>query len=176
MLQRLFLAAALASLTSCSLTPPEPDGSARRFTKEEADATDLIIRFYGWKSIQIIRPDTREGPFLPLFDREGAVTKLSQLRMRQNLAVVVLGSMFSKTEEQEIIRQWHQIVGARGFQRLVLLRAGFKDDIHGLRVVYDSAMNRADAPTALVPVADGVAQIATATGADAAHPSDASVR
>lgn len=176
MLQRLFLAAALAGLTSCSLAPPEPGGSARRFTKEEADATDLIVKFNGWKSIQIIRPDTREDGFLPLYDGEGAAAKLSQLRIRQNLAVVVLGSMFSKAEEQEIIRQWHQIVGTRGFQRLVLLRAGFKDDIVGLRVVYDSAMNRADAPTAFAPAADGVAQIATAVGADAAHPSGAPIR
>jgi hypothetical protein len=174
MLQRIFLAAALAGLTSCSLAPPEPGGPAARF--HEGGAANLIVRFYAWNSMQIVRPDTRENGFLPLYDREGIVARLSQLRTGQYMAVVVLGPMYSKAQEQEIIREWHQIVAARSFQRLVLLRAGFKDQIDGLRVVYDSAMNQADAPPGFTRTVSGFAQIASPAGTDASHPSGAAIQ
>ncbi|MCX8089424.1 MAG: hypothetical protein N3I86_00590 [Verrucomicrobiae bacterium] len=174
MTPRLFLAAALVGLTSCSLTPPEAGTTGARFY--EGDKANLVIRFYSWNSIQITRPNTREAGFLPLFDREGAVKRLDQLQIGRDLAVVVLGSMFSRAQEQEIIQQWHQILDPRGFRRLVLLRAGFRDDINGLRIVYDSGMNRADAPPAPIPVARSFAQVATATGAHVAHSSGTSGR
>ncbi len=174
MLRKLFLAAALIGLSSCSLTPPESGALGPRF--REGDAANLVVRFYGWNSIQITRPDTRENGFLPLLDRQGVAARLAHLPTRQSLAVVVLGSMFSKAQEQEIIRQWHEILDARGFQRLVLLRAGFRDEINGLRVVYDSAMNRADASSPPAQTARGITQITPALGADAANSSGVAIQ
>lgn len=174
MAPRFFLAATLLALASCSLAPPESGSLGPRF--HEGNAANLVVRFYSWNSIQITRPDTRENGFLPLLDRAGVVARLGQVHTDRRLAVVVLGSMFSKAQEQEIIREWHQILNPCGFQRLVLLRAGFKDDINGLRVVYDSAINRADASSVLVPALAGVAQVAAPVGADVAHPPGPSVR
>lgn len=171
----LLLVVGLVGLSSCSLTPPDQAGLGPPF--REGDAAALIVRFYGWNSIQIMRPDTRENGFLPVLDREGVVARLRSLQKAdRNLAVVVLGAMFSKTQEQEIIQQWHQIVDPCGYPRLVVLRAGFKDNINGLRVVYDSAMNRADAPPTDGPALRAFAQIAAAAGADGAHSPGAAVR
>jgi hypothetical protein len=174
MRQQIFLAATLLGLASCSLAPPEAANLGPRF--HEGDAANLVVRFNSWNSIQIMRPDTRENGFLPLLDRDGVVARLDRMHTDRQLAVVVLGAMFSRAQEQEIIRDWHQILNPRGFRRLVLLRAGFKDNINGLRVVYDSAINQADASSVIAPALAGIAQVASPARADAAHPSGASVR
>jgi hypothetical protein len=163
-------AAGLAA--SCSTMPVDDMTYAPRF-HEGADA-DVVVRFYSWKAIQVLRPDIREDGFLPLLDRNTVGEKFDRPGLGRNLAVVVVGYMFTKAEEADLVGYWNTLLRERGFRRVVLVRAGFKNEIDGLPIVHDSAMSAAHEPP--VPSAAPVARFASAAGADAPHPSSRFVR
>jgi len=132
------LASAVGLVTSCTSLTPEATTSLGRF--REASSADLVLRFYSWNSIQMTRPDTRESGFLPLMNREGVQHQLGRPDLEFDLAVVVVGFMFSMAQESALFQDWNMLLRERGFRRVVLVRAGFKDEIDGLPVLYDSAM------------------------------------
>jgi hypothetical protein len=163
--------ALLAGLaTSCASF--QQTATAPRFY--EGAAADVVVRFYAWDSINIMRPDVRENGFLPLLDRDGAVRKLERPDIGRGLAVVVLGNLLTSAQESELIRDWDALLIERGFRRVVLLRAGSKDKINGLLVVHDSAM--AAANDERTRVAETFAAVTSPAGADVAHPSGYSIR
>ncbi len=148
-----------------SCTSLTSDRAAARF--RDGELADVVVRFYAWNSIQIMRPDTREDGFLPLLNRETVTQKLDQATISHGLAVIVFGSMFSNAEEAQLIQDWNMLLQQRGFKRIVLLRAGFKDKIDGLPIVSDSAMSAAHDKSARY--AATFAALTPAAGADAAN-------
>ena len=127
----------------------------------------MVVRFYSWNSIQIVQPDIREGGFLPVLDRESVTRKLDETKIEPDLAVVVLGQMFSNAQQDEVIRSWNSIFAERGFRRVVLVREGFKNKIDGLLILHDSAMGAAhDEPG---KIAATFAALPAAAGANVAY-------
>ncbi len=134
----MLLASVAGLLTSCSSLPPEATTSYGRF--REAASADCVVRFYSWDTIQITHPDTRENGFLPLLNREDVRRQLARSDLELDLAVVVVGFMFSTAQESALLQDWNTLLRERGFRRIVMLRAGFRDQIDGLPVLYDSVM------------------------------------
>jgi hypothetical protein len=169
----MLLASMAGLLASCSSLAPEAKTSHGRFN--EAASANLVLRFYSWDSIHMTRPDTRENGFLPLLDRESVTRELGRPDLGHDLAVVVMGFMFTAAQELELFHDWKAfLVGERGFRRVVLVRASFKNEIDGLPVLFDSAMAAAydDQPK----VAATVAALPAAVGADVADSPGRSLR
>ena len=103
---------------------------------------NVVLHFYRWDSIYITRPDIREGGFLPLLDRQNVVRKLERRDIDHNVAVVILGYRYSRTEQENLIRDWQSLLRAEGFRRVVFLRADRRnqDQIDGLPILCDSAI------------------------------------
>jgi len=125
-------------LVSCGSLTPEATKARGRF--REGASANLVLRFYSWDSIHMTRPDTREGGFLPLLNREGVARKLDRPDLGHDLAVVVMGFMFTAAQEKALFHDWEAMLSEHGFRRVVLLRANLKKEIDGLPILYDSAM------------------------------------
>jgi hypothetical protein len=172
-LRWMLLASVAGLLVSCSSPSSKATTSRGRF--HEGASANLVLRFYSWDSIHMTRPDTRENGFLPLLDRASVTRQLGRPDLGRDLAVVVMGFMFTAAEESALFHDWETLlVGERGFRRVVLVRASFKNEIDGLPILYDSAMAAAydDQPK----VAATFAALPAAARADVADSSGNSVR
>lgn len=169
--QRALLLVLLSGLlVSCGSLSTAKKGA--RF--HDGASANVVVRFYDWDSIHIVRPDVREGGYLPLLDRDGVARTLGHVNVGNDLAVVVLGYMLSNAQEAEMIGFWNTLLREHGFRRVVMLRAGFKDEIDGLLIVHDSAMTAAHDQSG--KGAATFAALPTPVGADVAHPSGGPVR
>jgi len=149
-------------LPGCETTGPGA-GARRRF--QEGAAADLILRFYRWDTIYMMRPATRQGGFLPILTRADIERELKTRRLGHNLAVVVIGFLYSQEQEAQLARDWDALLLGQGFRRVVLLRAGSGKDIDGLLIVHDSGIAAVhDQPVA---VATANAALPAAARADA---------
>ena len=148
----------LCSLASGCATQAPLQTAVTRF-HEEASA-NLMVRFNRWDTIYVIRPDTREGGFLPIFTRADFEAKLNSEPMEHELAVVVLGFLNSATQELGLVREWSALLSQHGFRRVVVLRAGAGKSFDGLGVIYDSRRTSAratpDVPTPRLMLASEV--------------------
>src|ERR1041385_6240956 len=99
--------------TSCSSTPANPHG---RF-HEEAQA-DVILRFAGWNSIRITKPDTTEAGFMPVYNFEEAQKVLAKTAIGKNLAVVICGFAYKTDEEAKQQSTWSSVLGGLGYRRV----------------------------------------------------------
>lgn len=138
----MLLASVAALLASCSSVSSDGTGTRARF--HDGASANVVVRFYGWDLIQIIRPDTRENGFLPLLNRASVVRELGRPDIGRDLAVVVMGSLYSLDQETQLFQDWKALLAGRGFRRLVMVRAGHKDEIDGLIIVRDSALAAPD--------------------------------
>jgi hypothetical protein len=145
---------------------------SQRFFHDD-ESVSLVLHFYRWDSIYMTRPDTRQAGFLPVMTRDQIAREIRHRAMRHEVAVVVVGFVHSDAQLAELARDWKQLLGAQGFHRVVLLRAGKGKKIDGLPVIEDSAIssmhdteNRAATLAALAPAA----------GANVAHPSGPAIR
>ena len=145
------LVAVAVFLSGCETAPLQPVDTRPRF-HESADAS-VILHFHRWDTINMLRPDTREGGFLPFFDRDGMRRALVAHHFGRTLAVVVLGHSFSNEFETELVRDWNAFLFSEGFQRVVLLRSGFSKDIDGLIIIHDSGVAAAHEEPSPDPVA-----------------------
>jgi len=171
-LRWLFLVSVAGFVTSCGSLSSEDWFAGRHF--HDAAEADVIVRFYGWNSIHLLRPDVREDGFLPKLDREGVARKLDRPDLGRGLAVVLMGYMFTKAEETQLIHDWDTLFSARGFRRVVLLRASSSDKVDGLLILHDSVMSAIHAEPQEFAVK--VAAVPAAARADAANSSGRSVR
>jgi hypothetical protein len=151
--QFLGLIGCLAFSTSCSTI------SFGRFHEE--NSANLILHFYGWDSIYMTRPDTRQDGFLPLLSRAEVERELKQRVLVRDLAVVVIGNTYPALETAQIADEWKQILAAQGFHRVVFLRAGEGDGLDGLSIIEDYTISSAPEPQGR---AAGPAALAPGTG------------
>lgn len=124
-------------LAGCATTGTQPVAQ-KRF--HEGAATDLVLRFNRWDTIHMLRPDSRQAGFLPILARADVERELKTRRLGRNLAVVVVGFLFSQEQEAQLARDWEALLSGHGFRRVVLLRTGSGNDIDGLPIVHDSAI------------------------------------
>ncbi len=109
----------------------------------------------------MLRPDSREGGFLPILNREDIERELKNQAVNRDLAVVVMGFLFSPDLEMRYVGEWDAFLSSQGFKRVVVLRTGASRDIDGLLVIHDSAIAAAHdkswvtAPLAALPTAIG---------------------
>ncbi len=160
-----FALAVLAMLfTSCSSTGPVT--ATRRF--QDGASASMVLRFYSWNSIYMTRPDTREGGFLPLMSRDEVASEAARRQVPRDLAVVTIGATYGPDQLVILAREWKKTLSEQGFRRVVILRAGLKQEINGLPVFDDSAMSGMNEATGKIAP---FATVPAATGAHVANPS-----
>lgn len=115
----------------------------------------------------------RENGFLPLLDRDAVARRLDRLDSGRDLAVVVMGFMFTSVQESALFHDWNSLLSGHGFRRVVVVRASFKKGIDGLPVLYDSAMAAAHDDSN--KFAATLAALPPAARANVAYPSGNSV-
>jgi hypothetical protein len=125
-------------VVSCAHPPVLEADTLPRF--HEGAAADVVVRFSRWNTIFILRPDTRQGGFLPIFNREDVAHWVDRPDIRHDLAVVLVGFSYSPEQEEELFSAWKSLLGEHGFRRIVMLRAGLNNKIDGLPILHDSAI------------------------------------
>lgn len=155
------------TLTGCVTTPSKVDHRARFY---ESTSADVVIQFNRWDTIHLLRPDTREGGFLPILGRADLEKELQSRRTEHRLAVVVLGFLFPQDIEAQYAREWDALLSAQGFERVVILRAGMGKSIDGLLVVHDSGIGGIREPSTVAKAKPGSSTISSSVGANASNP------
>ena len=153
-------------LPGCETTAPQAKAPPRF---REGATADLILRFNRWDTIYMMRPESRQNGFLPILDRTALERELKARRTGQNLAVVVIGLLYSQQQEAQLADDWGTLLRGHGYRRIVLLRAGRGKDIDGLLIVHDSGIAANHDRTATANFAN--AALPPATRADAANSS-----
>ncbi len=95
---------------------------------------DLIVKYYSPRVSHVLKPLTMEGPFYVACERP-TVLSLAGQQPRRELAVVVLISYFSSTEEERVKAAWMSDLKELGYRDIVFLRAGRGMKVDGLPIV-----------------------------------------
>lgn len=106
---------------------------------KEASAVSLELRFYRWDSICMMKPDTRENGFAPVFNVGEVTQEINQRQVPRDLAVVVVGTGYNDTQAAKIAAEWHKRLDAQGFRRVVILRGNDGMKLSGLPIIADFA-------------------------------------
>ena len=130
---------AVVFVVSCDTIPTRPaTDTGARF--HDAGSVSVAFQFSRWDTIFMLRPDTRENGFFPVYGRDDLPAEIERRSRSRDLAVVVLGYIFSPDLENSYMHDWETLLAGRGFRRVVFLRAGEQSDIDGLLIVRDSAI------------------------------------
>jgi hypothetical protein len=127
---------------------PAPDKKGGKSSKasgfREANATDLVLEYYRPDTIYMKQPDAHEGRFLTIFNRDNIAAEITRRVANHNLAVIVMGDLYSPDQEAALFSEWKSLLGSCGFQRVVFLRFGRGKQIDGLPIVHDSVIASAN--------------------------------
>ena len=126
-------------LCACTATKPIPQASSARF--HERDKADLIVQFTSWQAINITRPDTSDGHFLPFYSRGETERKLAELQTPRNLAVVICNVVYSPEQESANLAEWNSILGGLGYHRAVYVRANSSQNLNGAQILKDNPLH-----------------------------------
>jgi hypothetical protein len=124
-------------LVSCASTPTR-NAAATTARFRDVSSVDVAFNFSRWDTIYMIRPDMRENGFYPVYGREDVVRELTRRNLGRNLAVVVMGYVFSDKNQQNLVEEWNSLLSKQGFRRVVILRSNNTMNIDGLLIVSDS--------------------------------------
>jgi hypothetical protein len=114
-------------MASCAMPTLAPEGPP---FSGEANA-DLIVRYYSPQVSHLLKPLTKEGPFYVACERP-TILSLAAQQPRRELAVVVLISYFSTTEEHRVKAAWMGDLKRLGYRDIVFLRARRGMQVDGL--------------------------------------------
>jgi hypothetical protein len=129
------LASALCFFVCGCYTPHYAVDMAPTFT--EGAYANLVVKFYKWDNIYIMRPDYREDGYTRSLRRETIPAALDELRVRRDLAVIVIGWNYGAGETAQIVEGWETLLGGQGFQRVVCIRATEENKLDGSPVIDD---------------------------------------
>ncbi len=137
---------AILLFTSCSSVQSvtrsgEVRPKAHRFHEETQ--TDMIVRFAGWNSIRILRPDTTEDGFIPVFNWEESQRVLAKPEIGRNLAVVVCGFGYRPDDEAKQQSRWASVLSELGYRRVTFVRMGRGGRLNGWAILKDERLDRA---------------------------------
>jgi hypothetical protein len=161
-------------VVSCS-TPSSYRADTPPLFREEK-AADVILHFYQWDAIYLIKPDSRQKGFLPLLKREDIAGEMKRRAFGRNLAVVLVGYTHNTDPQGPVVPEWNALLAEQGFRRVVFLRAGVGkgNGIDGLPILHDSVIAQAHEPQG--KAAATLAAVPAAAGAHVAHPSGRPIR
>lgn len=168
------LLCAVGFLVSCSAPSAHRANSPRLFREEKA--ADVVLHFYQWDAIYLMKPDSRQDGFLPLLSSERIAEEVNRRAIGRDLAVVLVGFVHDTDPNGPVVRKWTLLLTEQGFRRVVILRAGVGKGrgIDGLPILHDSAIAQAHEPP--VKSARPLAALPAPVGAHAAHPSGHPIR
>jgi len=145
----IFLAAAML-ITSCA-THTDSMTVGRKFNEE--NIASLIIRYSSDKTIYLLKPDTHDGLFYRILDRQQLCDAASNTQLDRDLAVVVIGYSRDPIIERQIRQGWIGTLANLNYRRVVFLRANDSDPVNTLRVVDDCSVVQLDVPAGQVQLA-----------------------
>jgi hypothetical protein len=167
-------------LGSCASVGPQKSAGETYPRFHDVATADLVLRFNTWDSIRMVKPDTREGGFLPLFARDEIGREVRQRHISGNTAVVVVSRFYrEQLQIAQLSQELTSYLNQLGFRRVVILHAGPGADIDGLPVLHDSTyagVNAAAANDEQSKVLSANAAVPAAVGADAANSSSPAIR
>ena len=134
-IKQLAIMVGLMLLASGCYTSKQSVDSSRRF-REDAFA-NVVVKFYKWDNLYITRPDYRQSGFLRPLGRGDLDKAFDSLKVRRDLAVVLMGWNYDAIQTARNVEDWKAILSAQGFRRIVCLRDEEKDKLNGLPVIDD---------------------------------------
>jgi hypothetical protein len=118
-------------LTACA-TPRNPVAGLPRFSEE--DRANLIIRYYCDDTSYVLKPETRDGPFLTVLKKD-AVLALAKQQPDRQMAVVVLIHYKAGSQAEAVKQDWTNLLSGAGYRRIVFLHASTGMSVNGLPVL-----------------------------------------
>jgi hypothetical protein len=118
-------------LTSCA-TSRDSVAALPRFSEE--DQANLIIRYYCDDTSYVLKPVTRDGPFLTILKKD-AVLALAKQQPGRQLAVVVLIHYKAASLADAVKHDWTNLLTEAGYRRIVFLHASTGMNVNGLPVL-----------------------------------------
>jgi hypothetical protein len=133
------LASLAGLLVSCAAVGPQQTASVTRPLFQDGAAADMVLHFYKWDSMHMVKPDTREDGFLPLYARDDIGREVKRRNVTRNTAVVVMSRFYHEPSQiAQLSQEWTVYLNEQGFRRVVILHAGPGKKIDGLPVLNDS--------------------------------------
>ena len=160
--RRVALLGAAVFLTSCATN-----------SSRQAAAADVELRFSGWDSVCIAKPDSRENGFATMYNASEVPERLARLNAGRTLAAVVVGLTYDENQVRDIGADWFSRLAPLGYQRVIVFRGSDQWPIAKLPIVYDSAISSGNDTRR---VRDTHATTPSAARTDVAHPSVAAIR
>lgn len=135
-----WFASATTALTAVVLTAcaPQPQSADTRPRFHEAASADVVLRYYRWEHINITQPEYREDGYLISMTGDNLGPAFERLRVRHDLAVVILGWAYAQTDLDKLVSDWKRVLRGHGFKRIVCLRAGRDKSVDGLLIIDDT--------------------------------------
>jgi hypothetical protein len=107
---------------------------AREAKFHEEDRADLIVRYYTDDTSYVLKPQSREGLFLAVLNKD-AVVDVARQQEKRDLAVVVLIHYCTENQTAEVKQRWSSLLTDAGYQRVIFLRGRTGMDVNGLAVL-----------------------------------------
>jgi len=107
----------------------------------------VVLRFYSWQTIALVRPEYREEGFLRYLQRDELAAVFDRLGVGHDLAVVVWGWMYTEQQTAELLEEWQRLFKGQGFKRLVCLLSDGSKRIDGLVVLHDLKLTDGGPPS-----------------------------
>lgn len=126
------LAGILVLATSCA-TNQQTLGPKFR----EASDANLVIRYSSDSTIFRLKPESFEGRFYRIYNRQQICDETGKSAGERNLAVVVINYHHVAEVERQVKQRWVDNLSNLNYRRVVFLRAADTDEVNGLRVVED---------------------------------------
>ena len=127
--------AVVCMLVSGCYTPTLADGKAARF--HEGDSVNVVLRFYQWDSVCILKPAYRDQGYLRYVRSDNLDGAFKDLSVSRDTAVVLMGWNYNSQEMAVNVEHWKSILVSHGFRRVVCLRDNDVEKLDGLPVISD---------------------------------------
>ena len=132
----MLLFAGFLGVSSCATKPPVVTDLTPRFTDDAS--INAVLQFSSWEYTFLIRPQYLEGGYLQQVHRESLGKVLDKMQVRRGTVAVVVGVTYKGEVLDSLVSEWKTILGGCGFQRVVILRAQFGNNLNGSEIIDDS--------------------------------------
>src|SRR4051812_43260029 len=98
----------------------------------ESKAANVVLQFSSWEYTFLLRPRYDDNGFLQQLPREKVGQVFNQMNIqKRELAVVVVGWIYTPDQLRNLIADWKMILGSCGFQRVVVLKSSGRKELNG---------------------------------------------
>lgn len=117
-----------------------------------SESANLILQYFRPDTIYMKYPAAREGSFLTIFTRENILDGIQQHVSSRDLALILLGNIYTETQEAELFEEWTSLLKTCGFRRILFLRNGKNKKIDGLPIIHEFDIADAHEPAHTIAV------------------------